>query len=190
MDPTKKTATEGLIVGGLALVFVIVLINGPLKAWQASQRRATPVAAAPAAAQAAKASPRTTVEPQAAAVVVANQEPSRYTAADLRDPLREWFPEEHPAIAVAPSMPAAPPAPPPAPKLQVNGLVWGGLKPKAIIDGEIYALGDMVQGWRITEIGRQGVTLDHDGFPVVYPLTAQGPSRTASARPTPRGRRE
>ncbi len=187
MNPAKKkAATEGWIVGGLALVFVVVLVNGPLKAWQASQRRIIPAVAAPASGPAAPARAGTTGASPAAAI----QEPPRYTAADLRDPLREWFPEEHPAIAVAPSMPAAPPALPPAPKLQVNGLVWGGLKPKAIIDGEIYALGDMVHGWRITEIGRRGVTLEHSGFPVVYPLTAQGASQTASARPAPRGRRE
>jgi hypothetical protein len=46
--------------------------------------------------------------------------------------------------------------------------VWGGTKPKAIIDDEVYGVDDTVQGARILAIDRRGVTIDHLGMRVFY----------------------
>ena len=42
---------------------------------------------------------------------------------------------------------------------KINGLIWGTYKPKAIINGEIYGVGDMLDSAEITKIDKEGITL-------------------------------
>jgi len=42
---------------------------------------------------------------------------------------------------------------------KINGLIWGSYKPKAIINNEIYGVGDKLSEAEITKIDKNGVTL-------------------------------
>jgi len=91
-----------------------------------------------------------------------------YTASTLRDPLQSLFPGGPKKLEVRPSQePGRVTAPSPGegrlPTLTIQGLIWGGPKPKAIIDNEVYGVGDIVQGATITEIGPEGITLELQG---------------------------
>lgn len=46
--------------------------------------------------------------------------------------------------------------------LDVSGLVWGAVKPKAIIDGEIYGVGDTVREAKIINISKEGVLFEYN----------------------------
>ena len=113
---------------------------------------------------------------------------SRYTAGLLRDPLKSMLPklpsppsarsqsgtattDRHtvPAKPVRSSLPSS---------LTIQGLVWGGPRPQAIINGRVYSVGDTVSGGKIISINRDGVRLDYDGVPAFFPLI-----------PTPKGQR-
>lgn len=100
-----------------------------------------------------------------------------YTAFELRDPLKSLLPKPATASAAGPAgrAAAAPAQPPPPPKLRIEGLLWGGGKPQAIIDGRVYGVQDAVAGMTITEINRSGVTIEYLGQPVVYPTTSGSP---------------
>ncbi len=44
-------------------------------------------------------------------------------------------------------------------KLKLNGLVWGGQKPQAIINGQIVSKGDFIEKARVESITQKGVQL-------------------------------
>lgn len=97
-----------------------------------------------------------------------------YTAFDRRDPFKSYLPRPtalDPQSATATAAPAQPPPPPP-PQLRVEGLLWGGPQPKAIINGRLYRVDDQVQGVRILAINGGGVTVEHLGKPIVYSTAA------------------
>ncbi len=60
----------------------------------------------------------------------------------------------------------------PLPKLNVQGLVWGGNTPQAIIDNKVVKIGDIIQGMRIVAITKEGVTvnLDKEEYIISVPL--------------------
>jgi hypothetical protein len=112
-----------------------------------------------------------------------------YQAESLRDPLKSLLP---PAPPPTPPPSAAKAAPPPAvpPSASLQGMLWGGLQPRAIINGEVYHVGDVVAGAKIVAIDPVGVTVDVSG--TTFVLTPTGASArqtgrqpTASARPAP-----
>lgn len=47
--------------------------------------------------------------------------------------------------------------------LTVTGLVWGGDEPKAIINGEIYGIGDTINDAQIIEITKEGIKVSYQG---------------------------
>jgi len=47
--------------------------------------------------------------------------------------------------------------------LKVTGLVWGGQKPKAIIDGNVVGIGDAVKEAKILDITKEGILFDYKG---------------------------
>lgn len=96
-------------------------------------------------------------EPRASAVV--------YTAQDARDPMKSLLPKPEPPrpvdpIAAAPDsrMPEQPPT-----LARLEGIVWSALKRQAIIDGDVYQVGDPVGGGVIADIDRDGVTIQMPG---------------------------
>ena len=110
-----------------------------------------------------------------------------YSALGLRDPLRSFLPEDlEVPVAPTPPAPVKPqpiPTPPPAPTIQ--GVVVGSDTSNAIINGEVYKVGDVLSGSKILSIDRQSITIEYHGAPVVYPLGPSGkgtePSRSSLA---------
>ena len=189
MDAAKKAQLEKRVVLALASALAVVFVRGPLMSLGLFQRAggapagraAQPTGSVDGVAVTASvggmlregwdkldqqvrsvaALPATT--PQAA--------DAAYTAFDRRDPLKSLLPK--PAAPAGASWDAtgavavaAPPLPPP--ELHVEGLLWGGGKPQAIIDGRLYGVQDAVSGAKILAIDRDGVTIEHLGKPVVY----------------------
>ena len=86
---------------------------------------------------------------------------ARYTAQQLRDPLQSLLPDA-PVVASPSETHVASAQPMDVANLQgltVQGLWWGGSKPRAIISGHLYGVGDELQGGTITSIGRDGVVI-------------------------------
>lgn len=85
----------------------------------------------------------------------------QYTADALRDPLVSQLPStmSQQVIVIPPEnhapMPQLEPQPP---TFTIEGVVWGGPRPQAVIDGDVYDVGDTVQGAKIMAIDRTGVT--------------------------------
>ena len=89
--------------------------------------------------------------------------PVLYTADELRDPLVPLFPEESKPAAVKPPAAEASPQIPEPPKMVLEGVIWGGQIPQAIIDGEVYTVGDLVRGARIVSISRDSIAVELQG---------------------------
>jgi hypothetical protein len=53
---------------------------------------------------------------------------------------------------------------PPPPQFTVQGIVWGGDFPQAIIDNKVVKAGDSIEGYVIKDISKEGVTLLFKGF--------------------------
>ena len=90
-----------------------------------------------------------------------------YTAYELRDPLKSLLPEPAaPAVSASQyqTLPEATNPPVAPPTLIVQGLVWGGPNPQAIINGHVYGVGASVEGATIRSIGRDGVVVECAGM--------------------------
>ncbi len=112
------------------------------------------------------------------------EDPLQYTASALRDPLRSLLARE-PAGRPSPDQGSSggyavvsPPAPQP-PAVTVQGLVWGGGTPQAIIDGQVYGVGEQVQGAIIVVIDDRGVEVEVQGQ--TFWLRISPPSDSLSA---------
>jgi len=46
------------------------------------------------------------------------------------------------------------------PKFSISGLVWNTDRPQAIINNQIYDVGDVIQQWTITEINKEGIEIN------------------------------
>ena len=93
--------------------------------------------------------------------------PNLVFSQELRNPFKDWFPviiKEEPIVVTEellidieeePHLDLS--------QYTVEGLIWGSSKPKAIINGEIYSLGerlgDKFGGAEIVKISKEGVTL-------------------------------
>jgi len=69
-----------------------------------------------------------------------------YKSEDLRDP----FEKEQPKGQIETNL---------LPSLQVQGIVWGGSFPQAIINNKVLRVGDTIEGVRITNITKDSVTV-------------------------------
>ena len=185
------------MVVGLLTVFAVVLAKGPLLKTLRESRPAV-LPARPGAiegrAGAAPASP-TPAPPQGTAALPAAQPEAldggalipasrSYAAQSFRDPFESRLPAE-PTLAgsAATAWGGSPYSPAggtptgnggPAssfatqPPLRVEGVVWGGPRPKAIINGNVYGVNDVVEGVKIMAIDHRGVAVDRGGQLVYY----------------------
>ena len=121
-----------------------------------------------------------------------------YTAFTLRDPFRSLLPAEPPKLQVqSPQGQNLQGVPQPpwrgaksSPTLAVQGLLWGGPEPKAIINDQVCGIGDVVQGATITSIGRDGITVEAGGETMVVAVSQEAPGTTTPfGTGTPQGRR-
>lgn len=82
----------------------------------------------------------------------------KYTAEGLRDPFESYLIKEKAAgikeegAAVEQVLPS----------LVVQGIIWGGSFPQAIINDKVVKIGDEVEGARILEISKEGVVVFYD----------------------------
>lgn len=90
-----------------------------------------------------------------------------YTAETVRDPLVSLLTkkdaEPPQAASSAGSGAGAPAVPPQPPPVRVDGVIWGGARPQALLNGQAYEVGDMVAGAKIVAITQQGVTVEIGG---------------------------
>jgi len=75
-----------------------------------------------------------------------------YKSEDLRDPFKKEKIEikEQPQEQMETK---------PLPSMQIQGIVWGGGFPQAIINNRVVRVGDTIEGVQITDINKNGVTV-------------------------------
>lgn len=164
MTLPKKIQRELLVVFLLVGVFALTLSGALKNAGVFRPRVSKPAATMTPRVQQASAATTTTITTP----LVKSADQPRYTAYELRDPLQSLLPESHQPGLSSPTGSAQVSASkvPTPPSLVLEGVVWGGPEPQAIIDGAVYGVGDVVQGVLITAIGRTGMTVDFQGTPV------------------------
>lgn len=84
-----------------------------------------------------------------------------YAAQQLREPFESLLAPESAAASAAESSPAG--AAVEQQPVVVQGLLWGGAAPTAIINHRLYRVGDTLDGAVIRSIDRQGVALERRG---------------------------
>jgi hypothetical protein len=191
MDPAKRAQFEKFGVIGLSVVFLFVFLTGPAKSLGlfGSAQPAAPAVAQPAATATVVVEPGMTpaqavaaqVRP-AAGVAEAAQQPGLignpiYTAQALRNPFESQLPKPpapvQPVNPLATATPVDPPKPVvEPPRLVVQGIIWGGPKPQAIINDLLYGIDDTVKGAKILSIDEEGVTAEFQGETVHYSLSS------------------
>ena len=60
----------------------------------------------------------------------------------------------------------------PLPPLEIQGLIWGGNLPQAIVNNKVVRVGDTIDSARVTDINKEGIWFSYDGQS--YNLTAPG----------------
>lgn len=81
-----------------------------------------------------------------------------YRGRDLKDPFRTPFEEKAPSPGGPAEKPEAPPVQEkPLPALKVQGIVWGGHFPQAIINDKVVKVGDAIEAVTISGIDKNGV---------------------------------
>ena len=189
LDAAKKTQLEQRAVIGLLVVFLVVLVGAMknTRIFRASRAPAPQTAALMEHVDMSKTLPETLkehwqrmepapeIQTQALRPASAASSAPLYTAHHLRDPLQSLLPElPQPQTAQDTSgiSQKAPVSQAPLPPLKVEGLWWETQQPRAIINGEVYGVGDQVSGATIKAIGRDGVTFEFDGRLVEVGITA------------------
>lgn len=103
-----------------------------------------------------------------APATVISAKPASYSAQELRDPLKSLLPDSltQSASIIPPEVEATDSMADVEPlhlDLAVQGLWWGGPNPRAIINGDVYTIGDRVDGATIVAIDRRGVIVEAGG---------------------------
>lgn len=190
----KREMVQVVMVLALGGVLAVVLMRGGRKGNQALPRAAEPPSVA-----ADKEPAHGRSAPGSASPLGSSSDPSHYTAGVLRDPLKSLLPQaapppsqptpvfseggENPKIPRAPSNPPALPATQ-LPPMRIQGLIWGGLHPQAIVNNTIYRVGDSIGQAKIISISRRGLTVDLQGKSVVVGTQASvGAQKPRSSMP-------
>ena len=94
-----------------------------------------------------------------------------YTSEGLRDPFQKEKIERK-------EQPQQPMQISPLPALQIQGIVWGGSLPQAIINNKVVRVGDTMGGVRIIDINKSGVSVFFENreynLSTSSPISAQG----------------
>lgn len=83
-----------------------------------------------------------------------------YKSSSLRDPFREDILKEGTPESDSQNLVLPPDI---LPKMDVQGLIWGGNFPQAVINNKVYKVGDTIDGAQIKDIAKDGITLDFSG---------------------------
>jgi len=107
-----------------------------------------------------------------------------YNAASLRDPFKPDIPQKKESKTKKESTVTKPALPPEIlVERDVQGLIWGGSFPQAIIDNKVYKVGDNIGGARVASITKDGVTLSYAG----QELKLSAPSKAVKKEETLKG---
>ncbi len=92
---------------------------------------------------------------------------AEYNTEDLRDPFEIYVEEKKDGGTSEPEKEEAIPSDPPA--LTIQGIIWGGKIPQAIIDGKVVKIDDVIGEAKIIAIDKNGVTVEYKNYK--YTLT-------------------
>lgn len=93
-----------------------------------------------------------------------------YNAENFKDPFKGAAAQEAPAgEQVAGAEQSA------LPEMTVQGVIWGGKFPQAIINSQVVKTGDMIEGAKVVSISKDGVTLFFQGRQMKVPAPAAAP---------------
>ena len=101
-------------------------------------------------------------EQKASTVIDINLPHVEYNATQLRDPFAPE-PVEEPQNETKENVTNIILPPTPLPYLDVQGIVWGAELPQAIINNKVVRIGDQIDGVRIVNIGKEGITVFYGG---------------------------
>lgn len=188
MNAAKKTEMEKKVVMSLLGLFGVTLVMGPLKS-VVRFKSAAPVPGRAVSAgppPAAPVTPPKTVVTKAAPAIAQASDPvagePAYAAQELRDPMKSLLPHAPPVSTVQAAAPKSPVRAAVMPALQVRGILWGGAQAQAIINDNVYRVGDSVSGLTILAIDRNSVTVDFDGSPTVISSSTAPKTGSQQAR--------
>ncbi len=104
-----------------------------------------------------------------------------YHADGLRDPMKSLLPQPPapPAVQATTAKSSAVKSPE-RPQVTLQGMFWGSVHPYAIINGDVYAVGDQVAGAKILAIAREGVTMQVGDIQFVLTSTKVDPKARAA----------
>jgi hypothetical protein len=69
----------------------------------------------------------------------------------------------------------------PLPELKVQGVIWGGNFPQAIVNNKVLKVGDTVEGVEIKSIDKKGITVLFEGSESTISSPAAGPGAGTSS---------
>jgi hypothetical protein len=100
----------------------------------------------------------------------------KYTAQDSRDPFQSAT-SGQPQPGAESGVPAAEKKA--LPQLTVQGVIWGGNLPQAIINNKVLKVGDTIEGAQVKNIGKEGITVLFEGseYNLSSPATGPGPAK-------------
>jgi len=110
-----------------------------------------------------------------------------YTSGDLRDPFSDLFQlaeekakkEKEAQTIQAPLENIVPDKPLPSlDNFKVQGVIWGGKFPQAIINNKVLGVGDSIEGVEIVKIDKKGITLNFAGRTATLAALGNPPSVT------------
>ena len=96
-----------------------------------------------------------------------------YKSIDLSDPFR--YPE-----AERPKQQEEKISARPLPGMSIQGIIWGGNFPQAIVNNKVVKVGDTIEGARITDIQKDGITVlfDNQQYTIYAPSAVRPQSTT------------
>lgn len=86
-----------------------------------------------------------------------------YAPQSSRDPFKDFLPAKRDAQAQEGAIRGQAEAAVQLPTMKLQGVIWEGRMPQAIIDSGVFTVGDKINEAEIKSIGREGVTLLYKG---------------------------
>lgn len=106
-----------------------------------------------------------------------------YKSDGLRDPFEGVFKTEPTATPGPVEAAAKPQVPPPA--LTIQGIIWGGKIPQAIINDKVVKVGDTIAEAKITDIGKDGIEVIFKDY--TFKLESPAAVQLQTLKPKPEG---
>ncbi len=95
-----------------------------------------------------------------------------YVGANYRDPFELPLALRAPIVPSEEELPAGvePEAEVGLPAIRVEGMIWGSERPQAIIDGEVYDVGDVVEVYDVGDVVEEAeiIGIDREGVTLFY----------------------